>query len=159
WKSYDFADNVGRRNLFEHPLGPGAQPSTFQHDGGEIIFNLPNGLQAYLLVNAQGQRLDNGPIKIVKDPRQGDGTVVNGISCMSCHARGMIEKFDEVRDHVQKNPNAFKAEGDEILALYPPRDKFAEFLKKDADKFAAAVKRTGGPLSSTDPIATLASRF
>ena len=43
WKSYDFAGNVGARDILTHPL-------SFTHDGGEIIFNLPNGLQAYFLV-------------------------------------------------------------------------------------------------------------
>ena len=45
WKSYDFAGNVGAQNIFTHPLD-------FIHDGGEIIFNLPNGLQAYYLSTA-----------------------------------------------------------------------------------------------------------
>ena len=45
WKSYDFAGNVGAQNIFTHPLD-------FTHDGGEIIFNLPNGLQAYYLSTA-----------------------------------------------------------------------------------------------------------
>ena len=45
WKSYDFAGNVGTQNIFAHPLD-------FTHDGGEIIFNLPNGLQAYYLSTA-----------------------------------------------------------------------------------------------------------
>ena len=42
WKSYDFAGNVGTQNIFTHPLD-------FTHAGGEVIFNLPNGLQAYYL--------------------------------------------------------------------------------------------------------------
>src|SRR5262249_41159388 len=32
WKSYDFAGNVGRQNLFQHPLGPGQRADEFQHD-------------------------------------------------------------------------------------------------------------------------------
>src|SRR5262249_2934566 len=35
WKSYDFASNSGKQNLFAHPLGPNVANS-FQHDGGEI---------------------------------------------------------------------------------------------------------------------------
>ena len=42
WKSYDFAGNVGTQNIFTHPLD-------FMHDGGEVIFNLPNGLQGYYI--------------------------------------------------------------------------------------------------------------
>jgi formylglycine-generating enzyme required for sulfatase activity len=158
WKSYDFADNRERRNLMEHPLGPPPRGNAFQHDGGEIIYNLPNGLQGYLL-DAQGRRIDRGPIQIVKDPRQADGTVVNGISCMSCHVRGVIAKEDEIRGHVQNNLAAFGGEAESILAVYLPRDKFADLLRKDAERFAVAVKQTGAPLSNTDPIVALAARF
>src|SRR5262249_42645988 len=42
WKSYDFASNAGQKNLFGVPLGPGTAVNNFAHDGGEIIFNLPN---------------------------------------------------------------------------------------------------------------------
>ena len=49
WKSYDFAGSVGTQNIFTHPL-------SFTHDGGEVIFNLPNGLQAYYVTNASGFR-------------------------------------------------------------------------------------------------------
>ena len=45
WKSYDFAGSVGAQNIFTHPLN-------FTYDGGEAIFNLPNGLQGYYLVNS-----------------------------------------------------------------------------------------------------------
>ena len=57
WKSYDFAGSVGAQNILTHPLG-------FTHDGGEAIFNLPNGLQGYYLANASGFRLDEAPINI-----------------------------------------------------------------------------------------------
>ena len=99
WKSYDFGGNDGRKNLFAHPLGPKGE-NAFEHDGGEIIFNLPNGLQAYLLVDSQGQRIDKGPPAIVSDPVQKDRAVVNGLSCMSCHLAGMARKQDEVREYV-----------------------------------------------------------
>ena len=98
-KSYDFGGNDGRKNLFAHPLGPKGE-NAFEHDGGEIIFNLPNGLQAYLLVDSHGQRIDKGPPAIVSDPVQKDRAVVNGLSCMSCHVAGIIRKQDEVREHV-----------------------------------------------------------
>ncbi|HEY5311821.1 MAG TPA: c-type cytochrome domain-containing protein, partial [Pirellulales bacterium] len=160
WKSYDFAGNVGRRNLFAHPLGPGDGADTFHQDGGEIIFSLPNGLQAYVLVDAVGKRIDKGPTAIVSDPRRPDRAVENGISCMSCHARGMVEKYDQVRDHVLQNAQAFaRADRETILALYPPREKFAALLRQDARRFKEAVEKTGAPLSASEPIVTLALRF
>ena len=63
WKSYDFAGSVGTQNILTHPLN-------FTHDGGEAIFNLPNGLQGYYLANASGFRLDDAPINIVSNPRR-----------------------------------------------------------------------------------------
>src|SRR5262249_12738950 len=104
-------------------------------------------------------RIDRGPLEIVKDPRQSDGTVVNGISCMSCHVRGIIAKDDEVRGHVQKNLAAFPGEAESVLVMYPPRDKFNDLLRRAAERFAAAVKQTCAPLSNTDPIVALAARF
>src|SRR5262245_46714457 len=124
WKSYDFGGNVRRQNLFAHPLGPSDIASSFEHDGGEIIFSLPNGLQAYYLANSKGVRLDKGPTTIVSDPKRPDRAVENGLSCMSCHSRGIIEKTDQVRAHVVKNSEAFsKAASEAIFALYPEPDK------------------------------------
>ena len=85
WRSYDFATNSGRQNLFEHPVGPNAGATSFKPAGGEMIFHLPNGLQAYMLVDAQGRRIDKAPSEIVADPRRPDQRVETGISCMSCH--------------------------------------------------------------------------
>jgi tetratricopeptide (TPR) repeat protein len=160
WRSYDFAGNTGRQNLFARPLGPGDGAADFRHDGGEIIFNLPNNLQAYMLVNGAGRRIDKGPTAIVSDPRRPDRAVEDGLSCMSCHAKGLIEKNDQVREHVLKNAQAFSREDvDAVTALYPPREKFAELLRTDARRFQEAVARTGAPLSATEPVAALATRF
>jgi tetratricopeptide (TPR) repeat protein len=160
WKSYDFGGNTGRQNLFAQPLGPGSADADFLHDGGEIIFSLPNGLQAYFLVDGKGQRIDKGPTAIVSDPRRPDRAVENGLSCMSCHARGIIEKTDQVRGHVLKNAKAFSDSTLEtLLALYVPADKMTALMRADARRFQDAVARTGAPLSTTEPIAALANRF
>ena len=52
--------------MFRFPLGPvfADHPfpgEAFEHAGGEIIFNLANGLQGFLLVDAGGNRIDTGP--------------------------------------------------------------------------------------------------
>ncbi len=159
WKSYDFGSSAGKQNLFERPLG-------FQHDGGEIIFNLPNGLQAYMLVDDRGGRIDKGPTAIVSDPKRPDRAVINGLSCMSCHNQGMIEKEDQVRKHVEANRGAFnETEVEIILGLYPRTEKMNTFLKEDADRFAKAVEKTGqkldgkGKIVGTDPVVTVAALF
>src|SRR5207245_537141 len=118
------------------PLGPGKKANLFQHDGGEIIFSLPNGLQGYFLTDGEGKRIDKGPVSIVSDPRQGDRSVVNGISCMTCHNQGMIEKSDQVREHIEKNAAGFsQKEADTIKALYLPKKDFIRLVKEDAERF------------------------
>lgn len=164
WKSYDFGGSSGRQNLFEHPLGPQGKTG-FAHDGGEIIFALPNGLQGYMLVDGAGNRIDKGPTTIVSDPRQADRAVVNGLSCMSCHYRGMVDKQDQVRESVLKNPKAFDKKDADTVALYPPKDKMERLLQEDAERFAKAVAATGGRVDSdgrivgSDPVVNLALVF
>ncbi len=160
WRSYDFAGSSGIQNLFAHPLGPGDGETAFRHDGGEIIFNLPNGLQAYLLVDGKGNRLDRAPVAIVSDSKRPDRAVENGLSCMSCHARGLIDKADQVRPHVLKNPRAFsKSDADTVLALYPDQPIFQARIREDTERFRKAVAQTGTPFTATEPIAALALRF
>ena len=110
WKSYDFAGSVGTQNVFTHPL-------SFTHDGGEIVFNLPNGLQAYYLADAGGRRLDAAPINIVRNLAASDPTVRNGLSCIGCHTEGMKTFEDQVRGVVEQNPNP-PFNKDRALRLY-----------------------------------------
>lgn len=160
WKSYDFAGNDGRQNLFKHPLGPGTRENDFQHDGSEIIFSLPNGMHGYFLADAAGRRIDVAPITVVKDVRQKDATVRNGISCMACHVGGIIEKEDQVRKHAERSRGAFSIqEHDTIRALYPPPEAFQALVQQDRKRYAAAVEQTGVPPGKTDPIVALAARY
>src|SRR5690606_34157115 len=103
WKSYDFGSSAGRNSLTQFPLGPRYEGNqhdraAFEHDGGEIIFNLPNGMQGYLLVDAKGKRIDRGPINVVCDSKKplGNSEVINCISCMVCHVHGMQPFADDI---------------------------------------------------------------
>ncbi len=160
WKSYDFAKNTDRQNLFAHPLGPGPETDLFKHDGGEMIFSLPNGFQAYMLANADGQRIDKGPIDIVSDQKRPDRTVENGLSCMSCHVRGLLPKDDQILAHVQKNPGAFsKSEVKKIFELYPKHEAFQKLIDDDAAAFRKALDLAKIPPSRGEPIIELTTLF
>jgi hypothetical protein len=160
WRSYDFAENTERQNLFDHPLGPQAGGNSFEHSGGEIIFNLPNGLQGYMLVDANGRRLDRAPVEIVSDPKRPDRVVETAISCFSCHYQGVIHKADQIRAHVEKNPNVFaNNDADAVKGLYPPEVRFKALLEGDMDRFLKAVAKTGAPLGEPEPVVTLALRY
>ncbi len=159
WKSFDFASNADSQNLFANPQGPGVGERLFKHDGGEIIFSLPNGLQGYMLADHLGNRIDKGPTAIVSDPSRPDRAVENGISCMGCHARGMIRKDDQILAHVSKNPKSF-SDGERfyVNSIYRPGDMQAA-IDRDAARFEAAVKACGVPFSKTEPVLTLAKHY
>lgn len=174
WRTYDFdeppanlVDRVNggllpdRRNVFAFPLGPGGlAENPFQHAGGEAIFSLPNGLHAYYLTNAVNARLDKGPLAIVSDPKRPDRAVEAGVSCMSCHTTGILPKADQVRDHLDKNPKAFKRdEADVIRALYPGKDAGLKLMDADAKKYAEAVAKTGAKVSRFEAVATITLKY
>ena len=147
WKSYDFAGSVGTQNIFTHPLD-------FTHDGGEVIFNLPNGLQAYYLVNASGARLDAAPINIVSNPAASDPTVRNGISCFGCHTEGMKTLEDQVRPVIESNTNPTYDKA-QALRLYVEKSKMDILLAEDTEKYKEALEATRGAFEDIEPI----SRF
>lgn len=144
WKSYDFAGSTGTQNVFARPL-------SFIHDGGEIVFNLPNGLQGYYLSDDAGARLDAAPIDIVSNPAASDPTVRNGLSCIGCHTEGMKEFEDEVRSVIEKNPNPpfNKARA---LRLYVEKPVMDELVLEDTRRYQQALKATGGVFGGIEPI-------
>ncbi len=147
WKSYDFAGSVGTQNIFTHPL-------SFTHDGGEVVFNLPNGLQGYYITNASGFRLDDAPINIVSNPAASDPTVRNGLSCLGCHTEGVKTFEDEVRTVIESNatPAYDKAQA---LRLYVAQSDMDALLQEDTERYKAALEATGGAFGGIEPI----SRF
>ena len=147
WKSYDFAGSVGTQNIFTHPLA-------FTHDGGEVIFNLPNGLQGYYITTAVGSRLDAAPINIVDNPAASDPTVRNGLSCFGCHIEGMNTFEDEVRSVIGANTNPAYDKA-QALRLYVEQSEMDALLQEDMDTYKEALEATGGAVDDIEPI----SRF
>ena len=144
WKSYDFAGSVGTQNIFTHPL-------SFTHDGGEVIFNLPNGLQAYYLSDADGNRLDEAPIQIVSNPAASDPTVRNGLSCIGCHTEGMKDFEDQVRTVIEKNPNP-PFNKDRALRLYAETAKMDALLAEDTEHYRQALEAAGDVFGGIEPV-------
>jgi hypothetical protein len=167
WKSYDFgAGELARtdstkRNPLLYCLGPkfDGHPvagKAFEHDGGEVIFNLPNGFQAYLVVDQDGSRLDAPPAWVLKDRNEFSGStqLVNGISCIACHAQGMQFVTDMVRSQSEKGQRVFDTPETRawVEAIHPPKEEMANLLKLDRDRFLTAVgAATGGFLGGEAP--------
>ena len=151
WKSYDFAGSVGTQNIFTHPL-------SFTHDGGEVIFNLPNGLQGYYLANASGFRLNEAPINIVSNPAASDPTVRNGLSCMGCHTEGMKTFEDQVRSVIESNTNPTYDKA-QALRLYVEKSKMDALVAEDMERYKEALEATGGTFDDIEPISRFHEAF
>ena len=144
WKSHDFASSVDEKNIFTHPL-------FFERDGGEVIFNLPNGLQAYYISDALGNRIDVAPTEIVSNPAASDPAVRNGISCIGCHTEGMKTFEDEVRSVIQQtvNPSYDKAQA---LRLYVAKAEMDRLVSEDTQRYRDALEKTGGVFGGIEPV-------
>ncbi len=147
WLSFDFASNSGQQSILGNPLD-------FVADGSEVIFSLPNGLHAYMIVDSNGSRIDRAPTSIVRDPLQPTQEVINGISCMSCHAQGLLPAKDVVRGHVENFPFLFDGETIELVKqLYIPQDEFQLQIDADTAAYHQAIIGAGAELiPSSDPL-------
>jgi hypothetical protein len=155
WKSFDFRSSVDKQNIFENPLD-------FSAAGSEIIFNLPNGLQAYMVVNAFGRRINEAPVEIVSDRTNPDDPIIrNGRSCMSCHYDGIRPFRDEVRPVIQAGSFGL-FNRDKALALYQPQAELDRLIERDRERFRAAAQLAAGSIANApqdEPVNALARRF
>jgi mono/diheme cytochrome c family protein len=154
WKSFDFRSSLDDQNIFKDPI-------RLNPAGGEIIFNLPNGLQAYLLIDALSRRINEAPIAIVADRNNADDPVIrNGRSCMSCHYEGAQGFKDEVRPVVRSLAFA-SFDREKALAIYPAQETLDHLIERDRDRFQKAAAATGGLArnAQAEPINALSRRF
>lgn len=182
WVSYDFTPLSPKRTqeLKLAPLGPMDASLTddhdhiFEHDGGEMIYNLPNGLQGYMLTTQDGKRLDRGPIEIVQDDNRQDNVILNGISCMACHDQG-IKPAIRVTDPSKRTLENMTDEVGPLIAaagilnfeeqklaekLYVKPEVLQAAVKEDFERFTRAeAEATGGLAGSTEPVVGLYNDF
>ena len=152
WRSFDFGPDAGRGKLTRFPLGPVISDSpfnrlAFQHDGGEIIFALPNGLHAYVLVDANGDRISVGPIHIVNDALKtsGNPAIVNAVSCFACHKHGINDVSDTLRDGSVVEGDALQ----HVRKLHPELSEMNELVQADRENYMDALEQTIGPYLPT----------
>ena len=178
WGSYDFKRGNPTMNLHARPLGPDGAlnerfaDQSFQHDGGEIIFGLPNGLHGYLLITNTGDRIPFGPVDIVEDRAKtlGNGIIVNGLSCIACHKQGLIEDFrDEIRFGIKGLPSESRRL---VRKLYLDRPELDQLIRKDQTRYRQAMIQVLRPFIDTatlgemerggalaEPVGPVAKRF
>jgi hypothetical protein len=150
WVSYDFDTDLNDGDIRRNPLGPRNRDARFEHAfqnlAGEMIWSMPNGLQGYLLADAAGGRLDKAVPTVVRDARQLDGNVTNGISCLGCHAvTGMNQPriFDEIPQFARQHAADFnRDELDQIRKIYPNNGQ--ALLQADAGRYLSRFRSLVG---------------
>jgi serine/threonine-protein kinase len=152
WKSFDFGSSRGRENMFLDPIH--LDPA-----GGEMIFNLPNGLQGYFLANGKGTRVNEAPTSIVTDKFAEDHTVRNGLACMRCHDRGMKTFSDDVRQAVEKLPGSPGFSKRDVLDLYAPHEEMDRLVQEDTDRFSTALTQALGKTQTRESLIPVSQRF
>jgi len=178
WISYDFLNlkagdqftnfqgilkNAEQIDLDEHninksPLGPkGTNGASleFSHDGGEVIYSLPNGLFGYYLINAVGTLLDKGPIQVVRQsggPIEFGTAITNGMSCMSCHNLGLLKQSDSILVGIGQNKaNIAASDLARINKIYNPT-QLNNIIDKENVRYVAALKELGIDATKPDPV-------
>ena len=196
WVSYDFQRTAGgsHQDIRQAPLGPpearitGNDRYVFHHDGGEMIYSLPNGLQGYLLATADGTRLDRAPIGIVRDKNRPDGTIINGISCIKCHEAGIKgaehvrfpsgmvqwdeEKMgepsprtpagmtDEIRPFMEQSRILGGSDFAIFEKLYPGKETLRSLVLQDCERFNRALSAAiGDHVSEIEPVSALYNAY
>lgn len=150
WISYDFGPGMAKGNISVFPLGPNyvGHPfpdSAFEEAGSELVFSMPNGLHAYLIVDDQGKRIERAPVSIVSDSKvsvDGVPEVVNGLSCIGCHDTG-------IRDFENKLRNSYFAENarerSHLQRLFGEDEDLHRTMSQDREVYLRAVVKCLDP--------------
>jgi hypothetical protein len=161
YESFDLDPDVAGNSILDDPLNFDQNAN-----GSEAVFSLPNGLQAYIIFDENGNRLEESPI-LFDNITQNDNVMRAGVSCSNCHAQGLVPFDDQVRPFVLENQidaaaaaAAVGLEFEDILDLYPENDEFQDILDQDSSLYRGALSRAGVPTSEReDPIARTFVRF
>jgi hypothetical protein len=135
--------------------GTGLQDG-LQAAAAEVIFSLPNGLQAYMIGGAGDEQRVDAFTFIVVDPRRGGPKTLPGstprtsqtlrllqsASCFGCHDDGMNRAPDGMQPYLAQNPTKFdSATVTHVKTLYPGRDAMNQTLEADRTIFLGAMAK------------------
>jgi hypothetical protein len=156
WQTFDIDTTpLSTKNLFQFPLlaASGGQ-AIYTPDASEIIYSLPNQMQAYALFTAAGSRLDVAALDVVRDNLTPfDPTIINAISCSRCHNQGMITATDQVGADILQNGSQFVANDVSLVgALYRSAAENTATFTTDTTTFSNTLAALNIPAASADPI-------
>lgn len=115
-----------------------------------ILFNLPNGLSAYAVMDAAGNRQSEAELLLDTNHDDFQGRVL--ISCTNCHSQGLIPLTDDLRPAFVDNADLFPDDVVEAYASGPNEEQRFELFQRDAERHLDALERAGVGTEGSDPI-------
>ncbi len=179
WRSYEFGTSENTQNVLKNPLGPtvgsggkdqrsrdgpkgiiipgvdsGAlgDNHAFNTDGGEFIYSLPNGMLGFYIIGQTKNRIDEAPVA------EGEEPIIAGMSCMSCHSRGVIEKDDMVRAAAAGDAELSDSLA-AINAIYPESKAFNKQVADDSESYEKTLVEAGVNPKAKDPVYRIAKPY
>lgn len=148
WKTFDVKETREERDIPDHLLVDFTRKKAieFKHDASEYIVNLPNGGQAYLLSNGQGDRVEFADPFIARDTSGFKNKVVvrTAGSCVVCHANGINEPRHVLGDLADLGIDlkAKKETQRRLKAFY--LSNLGKLIKQDQDTYLEFLQKTSG---------------
>ncbi len=148
WQISDFGG--GADGLVEDPLG---QPQGER----KVIFTLENGLLAFALADANGERQNDSDLFL--DTSESNFAYTIALSAIREFAEG-VDVRDEVRRAALANPNFSQEEKELIRVLYPRNNELRAILDDDRLQFyARGLAAAGVDINDSEPISALLDDF
>lgn len=128
-----------------------ANPLELQADVQRLIaFTLPNGLPAFAVTNALGERVGAG--ELVLDTNRDDFTATVPHSCANCHAYGFIPVVDAIQNVVLSSPELFDETVVDHYTNAPSGDELALATDNASALVVSALEQAGGSATGGDPL-------
>ncbi len=133
-----------------------------QFDVSEWFAMGPNSLWRVALFNNKGKRANTVPEKIAKDREEdphGDGIIMNGYSCITCHKSGGLRSFKDDQARLLTKSELRSYDPNVILRLQEFYDepRLQRQMAFDRESYEAACKSAAGGMDSKQVAASLAS--
>lgn len=162
WTTYEYAPTPGRTDLFEAPAGPGTRGAP-RPDGSLVMFALPSGFNAFFMANADGVRLNEMPLSVLRNDMHPARRLTVGARCMSCHTQGPRMATDELRARVLGDTAVPRDIRDKVLALHGAEDEIRKLISDDTGRVNGAMAEAGvvpgATLDGVDPISVMTRRY
>jgi mono/diheme cytochrome c family protein/AraC-like DNA-binding protein len=142
----------------------------FNFHGFEYQFMRPNGLQGFATVATNAFVTDfklpsrvalTNPNAAFVTNESGAQIVIQPLSCLSCHSRGLIPKNDQIKGFVKSNAGGIfsTAQIEKAERIYADHPVFEKRIEMDNQNIKAAIEATGTEVTDVEPIVFTFNKF